>query len=168
MTTSSPGKTGSMAATINHNSEIINSAQRLLVSNNSQSQAANFNSWFQNQLQNSQQNNAANTSTEVKEENDSDLEEINLDNESDLDRLQQMKVKLISVSKLTRCRHGRCAAIRLWNRFYEKPYFWISCKIFPYYPWIHFYIHFWNQNSWKKFLDAKKISFSKPDFHIAK
>ena len=100
MTTSSPGKTGSMAATINHNSEIINSAQRLLVSNNSQSQAANFNSWFQNQLQNSQQNNAANTSTEVKEENDSDLEEINLDNESDLDRLQQMKVKLISVSTL--------------------------------------------------------------------
>ena len=85
-----------MAAAINHNSEIINSAQRLLVSNNSQSQAVNFNSWFQNQLQ-TQQNNAGNTSTEVKEENDSDLEEINLGDESDMDRLQvhQMKVSYV-------------------------------------------------------------------------
>ena len=96
MNSPNSGKTGSMAAAINHNSEIINSAQRLLVSNNSQSQAVNFNSWFQNQLQ-TQQNNAGNTSTEVKEENDSDLEEINLGDESDMDRLQvhQMKVSYV-------------------------------------------------------------------------
>ena len=44
------------------------------------------------------------------------------------------------------------------------PYFWIGFMIFRYYPQIHFYIHFWNPNSRKKFLDTKKISFSKADF----
>ena len=35
---------------------------------------------------------------------------------------------------LPRRRHGRWAAIRLWNRFCEKPYFWIDCRIFRYHP----------------------------------
>ena len=30
------------------------------------------------------------------------------------------------------------------------PYFWIGCIIFRYNAQIHFYIHFWNQNSRKK------------------
>ena len=34
--------------------------------------------------------------------------------------------------------------------------FWIGCMIFGYYPLIHLYIYFWNQNSPKKFLDNKK------------
>ena len=40
--------------------------------------------------------------------------------------------------------------------FKGGPYFWIFCRIFRYYPKIHFYIHFWNLNSRKKFLDTKK------------
>ena len=51
------------------------------------------------------------------------------------------------------------AAIRLWNRLCEKTSFWISSMIFRYYPWIHFHIHFLNQNCWKKFLDQKKIIY---------
>ena len=60
---------------------------------------------------------------------------------------------------LPRFRHGRCVAIRLWNRFCEKPYSWISCIILRYYPWIYFYTHFWNPNLWKKFFDTKKFIF---------
>ena len=51
-----------------------------------------------------------------------------------------------------------------------ETYFWISCKPFRYYPYIHFYSHFWNQCSCKKIpcrkkkiLDTKNISFSKLD-----
>ena len=53
---------------------------------------------------------------------------------------------------------------QLENRFFGGAYFRISCMIFRYYPKIHFYTHFWNQKSRKKFLDTKKISFSKADF----
>ena len=41
----------------------------------------------------------------------------------------------------------------------------ISCMFFRYYPEIHFYTHFRNLNLRKKFLDNKKISFSKADFY---
>ena len=39
--------------------------------------------------------------------------------------------------------------------------------IFRYYPEIHFYTHFRNSNSQKKFLDTEKISFSKADLYKA-
>ena len=42
--------------------------------------------------------------------------------------------------------------------------FRISCMIFRCYPEIHFNTHFWNLYTRKKFLDTKKISFSKADF----
>ena len=48
--------------------------------------------------------------------------------------------------------------------FFGRPYFWISCTIFRYYPEIHFHIHFEIKIHEKKFLDTKIISFSKPDF----
>ena len=44
--------------------------------------------------------------------------------------------------------------------FWGRPYFWISCTIFRYYPGIHFYTHFWNQNS-QKIRWHHKNSFSK-------
>ena len=72
-----------------------------------------------------------------------------------------------SVTYVLRWRHGRCAARRLLNRFCEKPYFWISCMIFRYYPLTHFHTHFWNQNLWKKFLDTKKFHFRSPIFRFS-
>ena len=69
--------------------------------------------------------------------------------------------------KLPRCRPGRCVAIRLWNRFCEIPYFWITCMIFVYRIILKFILApiFAIKISWKTFLDTKK-SFSKIDFLV--
>ena len=53
-------------------------------------------------------------------------------------------------------------AIGLWNRFCEKPYFWISYMILRFYPWIYFNSHFWNKKSCQKFLGTKKSHFRSP------
>ena len=44
------------------------------------------------------------------------------------------------------------------------PYYWISCKIFHYYPEIHFYTHFWNQYLRKNSLTPKKFHCRRPIF----
>ena len=51
------------------------------------------------------------------------------------------------------------------KRFWGGPYFRIGCMIFRYYPQIHFYIHFWNQNWRKNSLAPKKFNFRRPIFN---
>ena len=48
--------------------------------------------------------------------------------------------------------------------FVRNPFSGSASSFFRYYPWIHFYILFWNQNLRKKFLDTKKIHFRSPIF----
>lgn len=87
---------------IAQNSEIISSAQKLLVSNNDSPFAKSvLQSWFQSQLQ-SQQNSSIHSNTDIKEENDSDIEQI-IGDDSDAEGTNQFSLSAMKGGKTGMC-----------------------------------------------------------------